>query len=314
MRIPGIPFYSAHSSNFTAGRGKPIRKLTIHHTAALNDTLRYLWGDATRNGSSTFFCRDTGSEQYVDTDDTPWTNSNFASNQESITIEVNGDWRNGYYNQATLNQLELLCTKILGFYPNLIIEYHMDVSTKVTLCPADLKHKGWAAQVFSNAKKRLAPISTPATPVPPQSKITYAKLTPKRVQLIRPTRLWDFNFTDYSKAQAIGEVYPAGWTVDVVAQATNQLGSKYLMTAYSYDGGKIRYTRGFNVVDTKDYVEVIAPPKPPPTPVEPKPTTPPIAPPIDTDPGTVGNSDIEKRLSAIEAFIDSFKKLFIGGN
>lgn len=320
MRIANVPFYPAHSSNYTKGRGRPLRKLTIHHTAANNNTLRHLWADPTRNGSSNFFVSASAQEQYVDTDDTPWTNGNFSSNQESITIEVNGDWRNGYYNQATLNNLEDLCKKILRHYPSLVIEYHMDVSAKVTLCPADLKHKGWAAQVWKNAKAALAPAPTPATPAPPQKTITYStEGYPKRVELNKVTRLWDFNATSWTQInnQAIGEPYPEGWVVDAVAEATNQLGSKYLMTAYSYDSGKIRYTRGFNEKDTRPHVIVPVPVPQPPV-EQPMPEVPPevIEPPIDTDPDTVGNSDIEKRLTALETavkFISDFLSSIFSG-
>lgn len=317
MRLAGVPFYPAHPTNFQKGRGRPLTKLTVHHTAALNDTLRHLWANPARNASSTFFVSDKVQEQYVDTDDTPYTNGNFTSNQESITIEVNGDWRNGYYNQQTLDNLEDLVTKILRHFPHLVLEYHMDVSRTVTLCPADLKHKGWARREFEQAKAALAPKPTPATPAPPQKQITYRKITPKRVKIKRVTRLWDFNATSWDQInkQPIGEPYPIGWIVDAVAEATNQLGSKYYMTAYSANitadndpdkpGYKPRYTRGFNIVDCDDYVEtvpVIEPPKP--KPEEPKPEPIPVpTPPIDTDPETPGNSDIPQRLSALEKIV-----------
>lgn len=315
MRIAGVPFYPAAPTNFTRGRGRPVTKLTVHHTAALNDTLRHLWANPTRNASSHFFVSATVAEQYVDTDDTAWTNGNFTSNQESITIEVNGDWRNGYYNQQTLDNLENLVTKILRHYPNLSLEFHMDVSRTVTLCPADLKHKGWARQEFDQARAALAPKPTPAT-LPPQKQITYEPITPKRVEITRTTRLWDFNATSWEQInkQGVGEPYPAGWMVDVVAEATNQLGSKYLMTAYSYDDGRIRYTRGFNIVDTKDFVAPAPAPAPAPTPTpiaEPVPV-PALLPPVDTNPTTPGNSDIEKRLSVLEAIVKAISDFLDG--
>ena len=252
MKIAGIPFYPANVNNYSKGRIKPIKYITIHHSAGWEQTLRYLWADPNRNGSSHFWVGNGHIEQYVDTDDTAWTNGNWYSNNESITIEVRGDWR-GYYDQATLNQLEVLLQKLRKAYPNTLISYHKDVSDKITLCPADLKDKGYAKKVWDKVTAWLNP------PKPPAPAITYKKITPKRVKLIRTASLWNFNFTDWSKAKAV-ETYQAGHIVDVVAEATNSLGGKYYMTAYSYNNGAIRATNGFNVKDTVDYVPVITAP------------------------------------------------------
>lgn len=251
-------FYQAHSSNYSVGREQPIRYVTIHHSAGWEATLRYLWANPSRNGSSHFWVGNTPGaiEQYVDTKDTAWTNGNWRSNNESITIEVRGDWR-GYYNQATLDNLEELLRLIRKNYPNVGIEYHKDVSDKITLCPADLKDKGYARQVWDKVTNWLKPAPAPS--------ITYRKITPKRVQLIQSTNLWDFNFTDWSKAKAV-KAYGQGSVIDVVAVAKNKLGGEYYMTAYSYNDGAIRATNGFNVKDCKDYVPAVTQP---PT-VEPK--------------------------------------------
>ena len=207
MRIAGIAgFYPAHPSNYQAGRGgRAIKYFTVHHTAGFESTLRYLWANANRGASSTFFAGQGYYEQYVDTNDTPYTNGNFVSNQESITCETRGDWR-GYYDQSTLDTLQELMYQCLKVYPNLILTFHQDVSSVYTLCPADLKNKGYALACWNNAKARIArenaPIPNP-TP-PPVSKITYEKITPKRVIVTKQlANLWDFNFTEWDKAKAI---------------------------------------------------------------------------------------------------------------
>jgi len=263
MKLSIAKFYQAASSNYSKGREQPIRFVTIHHSAGWEATLRYLWADPSRNGSSHFWVGNLAGqiEQYVDTDDTAWTNGNWRSNNESLTIEVRGDWR-GYYNQATLDNLELLLREIRKRWPNAGIEYHKDVSDKITLCPADLKDKGYARSVWNKVTVWLNP---PKPPTPTPSKITYSKITPKRVQLIRTANLWDFNFTDWTKAKAV-KPYGQGSVIDVVAVATNALGAKYYMTAYSYNNGAVRATNGFNIADCKDYVPVVTQP---PT-VEPK--------------------------------------------
>lgn len=268
MRIAGIPFYPANESNYSRGRVKPIKHITVHHSAGYEQTLRYLWADPNRNGSSHFWVGNKHIEQYVDTNDTAWTNGNWYSNNESITIEVRGDWR-GYYDLATLNNLEALLRKLRKAYPNTTLTYHKDVSDKFTLCPADLKDKGYAKKEWDqvtawlNNNGSTAPTKPPVKPTP--SKITYKPITPKRIRLTRTASLWDFNFTDWSKARAI-KTYQKGEVIDVVAVATNALGGKYYLTAYSYNKGAIRATNGFNIADTEDYVPAITQP---PT-VEPK--------------------------------------------
>lgn len=248
MKIPGIAFYQAHSSNYSRGREQPIRFITIHHSAGWEQTLRYLWANPARNGSSHFWVGNSHIEQYVDTDDTAWTNGNWRSNNESITIEVRGDWR-GYYDQATLDNLEKLLRELRKRFPHVGIEYHKDVSDKITLCPADLKDKGYAKKVWDKVTAWLNP-PKPA----PKPQITYRKITPKRIELIRATNLWNFNAKTWEQAnkQAV-KPYGQGSVIDVVAIAKNQLGSEYYMTAYSYNNGNVRATNGFNVADAKDY-------------------------------------------------------------
>lgn len=257
----GYPYYQAASSNFSVGRERAIKYITVHHSAGWENTLRYLWQNPSRNGSSHFWVGNQAGqiEQYVDTKDTAWTNGNWNSNNESITIETRGDWR-GYYDEQTLLNLRALIKKILQTHPGLGLTFHMDVSSTTTLCPADLKHKGYAKAQFDAAVKDLVPVQ------PPAPKITYRAITPKRIKLKISTNLWNFNFTDWSKAQAV-QAYGQGSIIDVVAVATNALGAQYYMTAYSYNNGAIRATNGFNIKDCEDYV---APPVVQPPAVEPK--------------------------------------------
>ena len=271
MRLPNITgFYQAASSNYTPGRTLPIRKFCVHHSAGWEQTLRYLWADPARNGSSHLYVSGTVREQYVDLNDTAWTNGRWTSNCESITCETRGDWRNGYYDQATLDNLQEVMYQSLKLFPNLILVFHKDEIDKSqypggTACPADLEDKGYAQNCWNNAKARIAAENAPAVPVPPPATaISYERITPKRIELIRTANLWNFNFGDWSKAQAV-QPYQQGSLIDVVAIATNSLGGKYYMTAYSYNDGGIRATNGFNISDCKGYVPPA--PTPVPTPV-----------------------------------------------
>lgn len=254
MRL-SYPYYQANGNNYSKGREQPVRYITIHHSAGWEATLRYLWADPSRNGSSHFWVGNAVNaiEQYVDTADTAWTNGNWRSNNESITIEVRGDWR-GFYDQQTLNNLETLLRDLRKAYPNVAIEYHKDVSDKITLCPADLKDKGYARQVWDRVTAWLNP------PTPPKPAITYTAITPKRIKLKIAANLWDFAFTSWPEAKAV-KPYGQGSVIDVVAVATNALGAKYYMTAYSYNNGAVRATNGFNINDCEYYVpEVTQPP------------------------------------------------------
>lgn len=107
----------AHSSNYTPGRQKPIRCITIHHMAG-NLTVEQcgrLWQNPSRNGSSHYgIGTDGGIGAYVMEENTAWTNSNWNSNCESITIEtandeIGGDW---HVSDNALNSLIKLVADI----------------------------------------------------------------------------------------------------------------------------------------------------------------------------------------------------------
>jgi hypothetical protein len=257
-----IPFYAAHGSNYTVGRSAPIRKITIHHMAGTPDTLRHLWGNPGRNASSTFAVFPGYLEQYVAIGNTPWTNGNFASNSESITIEVYGDWRAGR-TYPIHDQLKNLIRAIRQDIAGLGQTYHQDVSLAFTECPAQLR--AVAQRIFDEVTNELnapAPAPTPA----PSPSLSYDKLpAPKQVMLKWAANLWNFNFAAWNQAKSI-QGYPAGYVITVVAIGKNSLGGKYYMTAYSYDDGRIRATNGFNVADCADLPAPTPEPTPAPTP------------------------------------------------
>ena len=107
----------AHSSNYTPGRQKPIRCITIHHMAG-NLSIEQcgaLWQNPSRNGSSHYGIGTDGRIAcYVMEENTAWTNSNWNSNCESITIEtandqIGGDW---HVSDTALNSLIRLVADI----------------------------------------------------------------------------------------------------------------------------------------------------------------------------------------------------------
>lgn len=103
----------ANATNYTRGRQRPIRAITIHHMAG-NLSIEQcgsLWQNPSRNGSSHYGIGSDGRiANYVDESNTAWTNSNWNSNCESITIEtandqIGGDWHVSDYALNSLIRL-----------------------------------------------------------------------------------------------------------------------------------------------------------------------------------------------------------------
>lgn len=317
MRLPSTTFYPAAPSNQTSGRdGYSLKYFTVHHSAGWEQTLRYLWADPNRNGSSHFYVSGSVREQYVDTDNTAWTNNNWQSNCESVTCETRGDWRNGYYDQATLNNLTEVMYQCLKVYPHLQLTFHQDVSRSSTLCPADLKHLGYANQCWINAKNRIKVEQEAANPATPVN--LRVDIPDKKVILIRDSNLWDMSFTSFSNAKALSAL-PKGTVIDVAGVYDHPLSkSDYYLSNYSWNKG---LNNGINRADCEDYVPPAPVPEPTPVPV-PVPTPVP-EPPKTEGPGTlpplpVDPNGVELRLTKLEAIVkkivDFLSSIFSGFN
>lgn len=115
LEITKIP---AHASNYTVGRGgNKIRAITIHHMAAVWTAKRCgeSFQQAERDGSSHYGIGYNGEiAQYVDEKNTAWTNGDWDSNLESVTIEcANSAMGNPWIvSNETLNSLILLIADI----------------------------------------------------------------------------------------------------------------------------------------------------------------------------------------------------------
>lgn len=108
----------AYTGNYTKGReGKKISEITIHHMAGRLTAQRCgeLFQKAGRNGSSHYGIGYDGTiANYVDEDDTAWTNSNWDANCRAVTIETANDSTGGNWpvNDITLNSLIKLVADI----------------------------------------------------------------------------------------------------------------------------------------------------------------------------------------------------------
>ena len=108
----------ADKTNYTVGRnGKKIKAVTIHHMGAvltIEECGNYFRGK-NRNASSHYGIDSSGRVAlYVDEQNTAYTNSNFKSNTESVTIEVSNSKVGGDYPVAdkAVDKLILLVADI----------------------------------------------------------------------------------------------------------------------------------------------------------------------------------------------------------
>ena len=106
----------ADEGNYTKGRsGRKIEAITIHHMAGrlTAEQCGRIFQAKGRYGSSHYGVGYDGSiANYVDEEDTAWTNSNWDSNCKSVTIETSDNDNSWYVNDTTLNALIKLVADI----------------------------------------------------------------------------------------------------------------------------------------------------------------------------------------------------------
>lgn len=135
----------ADEGNYTKGRsGRNIEAITIHHMAGrlTAEQCGRIFQTKGRYGSSHYGVGYDGSiANYVDEEDTAWTNSNWDSNCKSVTIETSDNDNSWYVNDTTLNVLIKLVADIakrrnLGtLVPGKNLTWHSMFTN--TTCPGD---------------------------------------------------------------------------------------------------------------------------------------------------------------------------------
>lgn len=135
----------ADEGNYTKGRsGRNIEAITIHHMAGrlTAEQCGRIFQTKGRYGSSHYGVGYDGSiANYVDEEDTAWTNSNWDSNCKSITIEISDNDNSWYVNDITLNAVIKLVADIakrrgLGtLVPGKNLTWHSMFTS--TDCPGD---------------------------------------------------------------------------------------------------------------------------------------------------------------------------------
>lgn len=135
----------ADEGNYTKGRsGRSIEAITIHHMAGrlTAEQCGRIFQAKGRYGSSHYGVGYDGSiANYVDEEDTAWTNSNWDSNCKSVNIETSDNDNSWYVNDITLNTLIKLVADIakrrnLGkLVPRKNLTWHSMFTN--TTCPGD---------------------------------------------------------------------------------------------------------------------------------------------------------------------------------
>ncbi|WP_461184032.1 N-acetylmuramoyl-L-alanine amidase [Trueperella pyogenes] len=149
------------SPNFTPGRPRPPEEITIHHWGVegqkFDAVVRWL---CRPNGSSssTYVAEGGRVACIVDPDNTPWTNSNFSSNQVSITIECRPEM-----SADDFTTVVELVADIRRAYPSIKrIRGHRDHAN--TACPG--KWYGRLFEIWDGASRIIAHESATPTPAP----------------------------------------------------------------------------------------------------------------------------------------------------
>ena len=135
----------AYEGNYSKGRsGRKIEQICLHHMAGrlTAEQCGRIFQTKGRYGSSHYGVGYDGSiANYVDEEDTAWTNSNWDSNCKSITIEISDNDNSWYVNDITLNAVIKLVADIakrrgLGtLVPGKNLTWHSMFTS--TDCPGD---------------------------------------------------------------------------------------------------------------------------------------------------------------------------------
>lgn len=275
--------YPAYEGNYTKGRNNtPINKITVHHMAGVLSAKQCgeIFQRPGRNGSSHYGIGVNGEiANYVDESNIAWTDSNWASNCRSVTIEnsnssAGGDWP---VSDVTLKSLIRLVADIAkrNGMGTLVVGQNLTWHSMYaqTACPGDylrskMQYIADEANKINNSKPTPAPAPKP-TPAP-SGFSRGDKVVPKSYVDYYGTRLLktrDFYYINsisgnravLSADSANGPIYCAmntnnlskiGGSAPAPAPSTGiKVGDKVTLTNWvDYSGTRLRQTRSFYYV------------------------------------------------------------------
>lgn len=267
---PNLINVVANRANYMTGRqGKAVKKITFHHVvgSAASAVSKF---QSPVQVSAHFVVASDRIYCMVNTDDTAYTNGVWSSNLESVTIEHEGTWLNGYRNEGVINQSANLVAWLRSLYPNATPNRHRDI--KATACPGQLP----VEEIWNRASLLL----NPPAPTPPQQPEWLKNRTPyvKTMYAQRGNvQLWNL---DNPAVPADARTFAVNTSFDIRSKTTIS-GAVYYITKWSTDHNTPAGYKEADLAD-KPYAEPEKPPIPPPV-VEP-PVEPPVPPPADEYP------------------------------
>ncbi len=270
--------YPAYEGNFTYGRsGRKIEAITIHHMAG-RLTARQCGGifqTSGRCGSSHYGIGYNGEiANYVDEDNTAWTNSNWDSNCKSVTIETADNDNSWYVNDTTLNSLIKLVADIakrnnLGkLVPGKNLTWHSMFAS--TICPGDyLRSKMQYIADKANEINDATPKPTPSGKHKVGEVVTIKGIytSSTSTEKLNPART---SGTITKILSGVANPYlldngNLGWTNDsciVSKLKTAPLNKRYLNLSPTVDSWKIYKTNNyFNPNNKSDILAILNPKK-----------------------------------------------------
>lgn len=251
----------ADKSNYTVGRaGNKVKKITIHHMAGVlsAEACGKIFQRAGRGGSSHYgIGKDGDIANYVDENNTAWTDSNWVSNTTSVTIEnsnssTGGDWP---VSDATLNSLVKLVADIakrnnLGtLVPGQNLTWHSMYSN--TTCPGNylrskMQYIADEANKINNASKTSTTTTTKKTNEQIADEVIAGKWgngTDRKARLEKAGY-------KYADVQAIvNKKLGGGSTTTTKASTGIKVGSKVTLKSWvDYNGTRLAKTRNYYFV------------------------------------------------------------------
>lgn len=292
------------SPNYSQGRqGTPVRYVTFHHAVGSAESAVSKFSNSASQTSSHFVVAPNKVYCCVDTDNTAWTNGNWGSNLECVTIEHAGNWQGGFRDEGVINQSARLVAWLRTLYPGIGYNRHREISS--TACPCDLP----VEEIWNKATEILNPPAPVPAPAPPATPIQITDIQNRTVVTNKDANLWDLNFNTWAEAKSV-KVIPNGTKVEISAIAKHPLGSSYYMTEYSFAKG---IKNGINVADCSEIA--IDPPKPVEPPVSPPiaPESPPESPQPPVTPPNLdqeNNTLLKKILAIVTAIFEKLTSIF----
>jgi len=196
--------YRAHPNNYTKGRPKgKVTHITVHHMAGVLSAKQCggIFQNPSRKASANYGIGNGGEiANYVDENDTPWSDSDWNSNCTTVSIETSnnalgGDWTVGAAALSSLIKLVADIAKRHGLghlVPGKNLTWHSMYAA--TTCPGNyLRSKMQEIADKANAINEGQPQPTPPAPTP----TTDLKIGDKVV----PTKWVDWNGTPLIKTR-----------------------------------------------------------------------------------------------------------------